>query len=201
MANRTTYNKLWCEMGKRVKNCRKRYGLSRDQLVQRIEALPANCGKDRSTKQIEYIENGTRKLSNDYALLISQALGVRVEYLLLKDDFMTDTEMNLFPAVKSILYKQDRERAVSAFLGAFGLSIELNVESKYKTDDFFNLEDAEMEREVERVFQKIEGDEAFALVGANGKVLKYLSTRERKHFIDELSDFAEFKLNKLLGEM
>lgn len=198
MKKRTTYNQNWFEMGERVKKCRKHFGLSREQLVQKIEALPENCGKDRSVKQIEYIENGIRRLSDNYAMLISRALGVRVEYLKLEDDAMTEMEFKLFPAVKSILHRKDRERAVFAFLNAFGLAIECNVKCESTTNDFVKLEEAEMECELERVFREMDGEKAFALVTSSGKVLKYISERERDFFIDELSDFAEFKLNKLL---
>lgn len=46
----------------------------------------------KSAYNIGYIERGTRPLSNDYALLLSQALQVRVQYLLLEDDYMTEED-------------------------------------------------------------------------------------------------------------
>lgn len=79
--------------GERIRKCRKMRGLSVIQLCERIELLPDNHGKRRSEKQINYLESGARKLSIEYATLLSQALQVRVEYLLLKDDYMTGHDM------------------------------------------------------------------------------------------------------------
>ena len=80
------------EAGKRLKECREWRGLSRDELIQRVEALPSNRDKVRSVKQLSYIENGTRSLSIEYATLFAQALNIRIEYLLLKDGFRTESE-------------------------------------------------------------------------------------------------------------
>ena len=67
-------------------------GLSREELIEKIELLPDNHGKDRSVKQLSYIETGARKLSKEYAFLLSQVLNIRVEYFLLKDDYKTEIE-------------------------------------------------------------------------------------------------------------
>lgn len=80
------------QTGERIRECRKMRGLSRKQLVDKIMLLPDNGEKDRSEKQISYLENGTRSLSLEYATLIAQALQIRIEYLLLKDDFKTEDE-------------------------------------------------------------------------------------------------------------
>lgn len=80
------------EAGKRVKECRLLRGLSREELIEKIELLPDNRGKNRSEKQLSYIETGVRKLSKEYAFLLSQALNIRVEYFLLKDDYKTEIE-------------------------------------------------------------------------------------------------------------
>lgn len=76
--------------GNRVRKCRKLRDLSMEQLSEKIELLPDNRGKRRSEKQISYIESGARPLSMEYATLIAQVLQVRVEYLLLKDNHMTE---------------------------------------------------------------------------------------------------------------
>jgi DNA-binding helix-turn-helix protein len=80
-------------MGKRLKECRTACGLSQEQLIDAVMKLPDNRGKERSEKQISYLENGTRPISVEYASLLAQVLNVRVEYLLLKDDFRTEHEM------------------------------------------------------------------------------------------------------------
>ena len=79
-------------IGERVKECRKIMGITQEQLLDKIISLPENNGKTRSQKQLSYIENGTRELSNDYAFLLSRALNVRLDYLLLKDDYRTEED-------------------------------------------------------------------------------------------------------------
>lgn len=80
------------EAGRRLRECREWRGLTREALVERIEALPDNRGKNRSSKQLEYLENGVRQMSNEYAILLSQALHIRIEYLQLKDNYRTEIE-------------------------------------------------------------------------------------------------------------
>lgn len=92
MGIRTQTKEEMFEAGKRVKECRLLRGLSREELVEKIELLPDNHGKDRSVKQLSYIETGARKLSKEYAFLLSQALNIRVEYFLLKDNYKTEIE-------------------------------------------------------------------------------------------------------------
>lgn len=92
MGTRTKNYETMFRTGERLRECREWRGLSRDKLIERVEALPDNRGKIRSVKQIAYIENGTRPLSSEYALLLSQALNIRIEYLLLKDNYRTEAE-------------------------------------------------------------------------------------------------------------
>jgi len=80
------------EAGKRLRQCREMRGLSRAKLIEAVELLPDNHGKSRSEKQLSYLENGARSLSMEYASLLAQALHIRVEYLLLKDDYKTEIE-------------------------------------------------------------------------------------------------------------
>lgn len=92
MAKVTDSDKNRFKTGDRIKECRKLRGLSQAQLIEKIELLPDNHGKDRNEKQIAYLESGARTLSLEYATLIAQALQVRAEYLLLKDDYMTEND-------------------------------------------------------------------------------------------------------------
>ena len=80
-------------MGQRLKECRDIRGLSQDQLAEAVERLSDNRGKTRSAKHISYLENGVRAMSVEYANLLAQALNIRPEYLLLKDDFKTESEI------------------------------------------------------------------------------------------------------------
>lgn len=104
--------------GERIRECREMRGLSRKQLVDEIVLLPDNGEKERSEKQISYLENGTRALSLEYANLIAQALQVRIEYLLLKDDFKTMDER-----MSSIWQRNDlRENLIKQLIELHGYS-------------------------------------------------------------------------------
>jgi transcriptional regulator with XRE-family HTH domain len=110
MASGTFLEKTWFRTGQRITECRKLRGLSREELVERIEALPNNNGKERSVKQIGYLENGTRQLSLEYAELLAEALQVKSDYLLLKSNFKTDEErfedtLNKMGESASVLHK------------------------------------------------------------------------------------------------
>lgn len=92
MEKRTETKERMFQMGERVRECRQLRGLSREELVGLISDLPANQGKRRNSKQIGYIESGSRPLSSEYAALIAEALKVRSEYLQLKDNFKTEED-------------------------------------------------------------------------------------------------------------
>lgn len=77
---------------KRLKTCREARGFTQEELIRIVEALPDNHGKSRSEKHLSYLENETRPMSIEYATLLAQALNVRTEYLLYKDDFPTDED-------------------------------------------------------------------------------------------------------------
>ena len=68
--------------GERLRICRKRMNLTQSKLIEKVCALPENNGKERSEKQLSYIEKGKRKLSAEYARLVGKLLGVLPEYLL-----------------------------------------------------------------------------------------------------------------------
>lgn len=75
--------------GRRLQECRKEAQLTQQELAEKIEALPSNNGRIRSEKHISAIERGERSLSEEYAMLISEVLYVRPEYLLGEDEFKT----------------------------------------------------------------------------------------------------------------
>lgn len=92
MEKGTQFNGSWCDMGGRLRECRKMRRLTQEELCEAVELIPENGGKVRSAKQIGYIESGTRKLSMEYARLLAKALDVNVEYLLLESNFKTKDE-------------------------------------------------------------------------------------------------------------
>ena len=91
---------------RRLKTCREARGFSQEELIRIIEALPDNHGKSRSEKHLSYLENETRKMSIEYATLLAQALNVRAEYLMYKDDFPTDKD-RLWACMQTRIARED----------------------------------------------------------------------------------------------
>ncbi|MCD8047220.1 MAG: helix-turn-helix transcriptional regulator, partial [Clostridiales bacterium] len=83
---------LQAQQGARVRECREMRGLTREELIERIERLPENGSTTRSAKQLDYIERGVRPMSPQYSRLLSKALSVREQYLLLEDNFATEND-------------------------------------------------------------------------------------------------------------
>lgn len=69
--------------GLRVKEARKAKGLSQERLAELI---------NRTQNSISMIERGERDLTKDNAILIAEACDVRLDYLLLLTDYMTEQE-------------------------------------------------------------------------------------------------------------
>lgn len=79
--------------GERLKNCRKDNGLTQKQLAEQIYSNSDSSSATGSEKQIGFLENNAREMSDKYAKVLSQALSVRYEYLLLYDNYRTVEEL------------------------------------------------------------------------------------------------------------
>lgn len=79
--------------GERLKNCRKDNGLTQKQLAEQIYSNSDSSSTTGSEKQIGFLENNAREMSDKYAKVLSQALSVRYEYLLLYDNYRTVEEL------------------------------------------------------------------------------------------------------------
>lgn len=168
------------EVGRRLRECRELRGLSRDKLVERVEALAENGGKTRSVKQISYIENGTRKLSNEYALLLSRALNIRIEYLLLQDSYRTEG---------------DRIGAiVSGTNKVYDLITELIKLHGYEiVADTFDWEP--LEEENGNKFRKVH----YGIKSTETGACAYIGYSKINSLIDEIDDFIEYKCSSAVS--
>ena len=75
--------------GERLKKCRKDKGLTQRQLAEQIYNNSDGSSTTGSEKQIGFLENNVREMSDKYAKVLGQALNVRYEYLLLHDNYRT----------------------------------------------------------------------------------------------------------------
>lgn len=79
--------------GERLKKCRKDKGLTQRQLAEQIYNNSDGSSTTGSEKQIGFLENNVREMSDKYAKVLGQALNVRYEYLLLHDNYRTVEEL------------------------------------------------------------------------------------------------------------
>lgn len=121
--------------GERVRECREEKHLTLEELAARVYELPENGGKSRSPGHIGYVERGERGLSTDWAWLLSIVLGVRMEYLLGKDDYKTENQLKAAKEVVPFLQEMKIREAVGAFLEKFGLTFDPPIESGFFKDD------------------------------------------------------------------
>lgn len=91
MKNITQNTKNMLIAGERLKKLRTQANLTQEKLCEIINNLPENK-KERSYHQISQMENGKREISLEYAYLLSKALNVNQEYLLLESNYATDKE-------------------------------------------------------------------------------------------------------------
>lgn len=169
------------EVGRRLRECREWRGLSRDNLVERVEALPENGGKTRSVKQISYIENGTRKLSNEYALLLSRALNIRIEYLLLQDSYRTDGDR--IDAISSGTHEV--HDLITELIKLHGYEI---------VADTFDYEPLEKDENGNK-FRKVH----YGIKSAETGACAYIGHSEIDRIFDEIDDFIDFKCSSAVN--
>lgn len=79
--------------GERLKKCRKDKGLTQRQLAEQIYNNSDGSSTTGSEKQIGFLENNVREMSDKYAKVLGQTLNVRYEYLLLHDNYRTVEEL------------------------------------------------------------------------------------------------------------
>lgn len=212
MTKNNQNNELDVVIGERVKKCRKEMQLSQEELASRVRNLPENNGKERTPQHIGYIERGTRKLSIEWARLLSKVFGVRTEYLLCEDDFKTDFEKKSFPILQDFLDYYKRSEAIKKYCEVWGISFEYYVEGldtetfkeKYKDKTLTEgLEDGMLDDICDDICDMVASvivskNRKYKVIDKKGNLIKIISEEEYKHFVNDISDYFEFKLEKLL---
>lgn len=175
MGNVTKSSEYMFAQGNRLRECRKLRGLTREQLIAAVEQLPSNNGKTRSEKQIGYIENGSRPLSMEYAHLLAEVLQVRVEYLLLKDNFKTEYDR----VAASVGKQHDAYNHITALFSIHG----------------YSFSDVDLSKENEFVKQVYSSDAVEVRNGSGRTAL--ISQARWFRIIQEIDRFIEFELSGL----
>lgn len=179
--------------GERCKLLRNSKNITQEQLAEM-----ADC----SVELISAIERGKRELTPKKAAIFSSIFDVKKEFLLCQDDMPTDLMSRLRPIVIHLVKNRKHKEAFSLYLESFGLRAALkndNIPEKYSnmsTDEFCNLDTQEVSSAVEKFFSN---DLAYyALQDESGQILTRCSVDEYDALAQEISDFVEFKIEKLL---
>ena len=114
--------------GERVKKCREDAGFTQDQLIENIQNLPENKGKERNVKHLSAIECGRRSLSIEYARLISRILRVKEEYLLGYSEHKNDSEENHEQTLKLL----EKHSCIKYLLNSMGYREDYASEIRYQ---------------------------------------------------------------------
>lgn len=186
--------------GERVRLCRLSKGLTLEQLAEKVEALPSNNERARSSRHIGYVERGERTLSLEWACLLAEALDVRVEYLLCKDDFQTEWERELHPFAKKIAVKRFQKGIINAVLSEYGASFVSSAEYDFvpdmPTEDFCKLTTEEQERLMGDYF-RIADEGVFYLLRGND-IIATIPEQEKERLEEDICDYIGLKMNKLM---
>ena len=188
----STDNKLLC--GQRVAECRKRAGYTQEKVIELIMALPENRNKNRTEKQLSYIENGNRSLSIEYAHLLSQVLNVRSAYLLGMDNYKTDDEI----LKNTMQHASQKDTACQMLLESLGYKFKQVDSSLYQKQAkrITVLSDDTPEQ----IFQHLETAEPltlYALKNAKGKTV-YIEHGKLLSLINDIEDYANYQCQRYM---
>lgn len=209
MAKNNIKNEIDVIMGERVKKCRKKMCLSQEELASLVRNLPENNGKERTPQHIGYIERGDRKLSAEWAYLLSKVFNVRAEYLLCEDDFETDFHKKAFPVVNDFLSRAHIRDAVEKYSEVFGIKFNFFIEGidtdafkekhKDKTTNEALSDDDVIEEISDMVSKAFESkNRKYQILDSKDNIIKTISEDEFIQFATELHNFFEFTFNKLI---
>ena len=177
--------------GTRCKQYRKKVGMTQAKLAEEI-----NCSVDL----ISAIERGSRSLTIKNAEAMSKVLGVRKEFLLCFDDFETDGEKNAMPYVEATTVLQARKEAFRLYAGICGYNIVLVDNSNYKnlSPDVFTSMSPQKQSETLIGISNELGAIYYSLQTKGGVEGFRCNAAEFTSIVEEIAEFAEFKIKKLI---
>ena len=190
----TQFDKRSYDMGQRVRECRELRKLTQKELADRIFLLPENGGKTRSEKQLAYIENGNRKLSNDYAVLIAKALNVRIEYLLLIDGYKTEDER----LHKIVDTGHTRFENIESLISLHGYKVSLSEQPGFSCS--IQYPPGISDKDALELIHSTEPDSVIEIKAPNGDT-RYIGQREYLRIIRDVDNYVEMQMAFLFRKL
>lgn len=175
--------------GKRLKDCIKYANTTQEKLADLIFTTPQTISK---------IANEKSPLSLDNAVRISRALKVRLEYLLLEDDYMTETE-KIHEYTKQDLGRKNSCQSLIESLGYTVITMKENPdgssESMHRPFKRLTINDNDSS---EQIIQRAESSypvRIFVLKAPDGRSV-YVEQEEYMRIIQDIEDYAIMKCEK-----
>lgn len=158
-----------------------------------------------SVDLISAIERGSRTLTIENAAAMSTVFGVRKECLLCFDDCETDFEKEIMmPLAENVVVRQMEKKAFNIYAGLCGYNVVLIDSSKYadmSPDDFSKKGPQEQYDVLKNISDTLEMF-CYSFQDRKGVEVGRCDVNEYNAIIKEISEFAEFKINRLFkGEV
>ena len=177
--------------GARCRLYRKKANMTQAQLAEAI-----HCSVDL----VSAIERGHRTLTIENAAAMSDIFGIRKECLLCFDNIETDAEKRAMPFVERVAALQVEKDAFRLYAGLYGCNIVLIDNSKYKSmtlDNFTEKSDQERADIILDISNNLDLY-YYSFQNKDGDELGRCNSNEYNEIVKEVSEFAEFKIKKLL---
>lgn len=184
--------------GKRLKMLLTENGIDQQELADKI---------GYTKEHISYIINGRRNLTEEAAqAVVKQFPDTRIEWLMGYDDFKTQLQSSLFPAVKSLISTKNRERALKKMLSVYGLSFEFDPKEpphsfealeNTKIEDMDKIPEDVLSQGISDFMEREDNQPDYILKCSSGETILRCSKKQIKQLAIDIEDYLEFKLNKL----
>jgi len=175
--------------GKRLKECIKYANTTQEKLAELVFTTPQTISK---------IANERSPLSLDNAVRISRALKVRLEYLLLEDDYMTEAEKIHEYTTQDIARKNGCHSLIES-LGYSVITMRENPdgssESMHRPFKRLTINDNDTPQQILQRAEMAYPVRIYALKAPDGRSV-YIEQDEYMRIIQEIEDYAVMKCEK-----
>lgn len=182
--------------GERLRSLLEKHSMEQQELAIKI---------GYTKEHISYIINGKRNLTEDAAERIVEMFPeTRIEWLLGYDNYETEFMKAACEAIKPVLERGRRRRAVENFFNSFDLSFSVNVADSSAldetTDEFLDHATADDIQEAFAEMESVIKSPKAYVIKKDGEIWGYCSEDEKRILFEEILDFAEFSLLKLCNK-
>lgn len=186
--------------GKRLRELRKREGLTLDELAEKIGKFPDTQCPNCSGTHLGYLERGDRKISEKYVFMLSRIFKVRPEYIRGEDSYDTDENLKAEVLTQHFINKRKKYFALEQLLKVYGLTFEFDIDnidcdySKSESDTINAMKEAQIRWDAEMN----NTPDAYSLKNEKGEEMASCTYSEYNDLVEELHDFIWYKINRII---